>query len=143
MTLQDRIIEGLNYYLVDQSRRCINKFSKECFYSGDSAGNGSSDGCFIGRHLKPEDRLKADDYLSGTMDSSVGALISEIDNIDISVPKWMMETDIEILWCLQSLHDTDANWDDNGLTAIGMAALKNICDMSNDLDFRTITHHLK
>ena len=133
--LQDKIIEGINYYLTDPSRRCQDDVGG-CYYSGISAKNYKSEGCFIGRFLSPEDRLKADEGLR-YLDTTVACLLEAAEELGVTVPKWMIDAPISLLLGLQEWHDSSIYWEDNQednhLTETGVLFLKETLDMHSDV----------
>ena len=57
-TLSEQLADNLAYYVNDTSKRCKNEYDV-CSYSGETISK-ETDGCFVGRLMKPIDRLKAD-----------------------------------------------------------------------------------
>lgn len=124
-TLERKLIEGINYYVNNPSRRCIST-SGQCYYSGKTAGV-KSKGCFIGRFLSPKDRIKADNGL--TCDTAVRNLIKYSNKLDIKIPNWILTAPIMLLAKFQNWHDRKDNWSDNALTDLGNDRLHEILNM--------------
>ena len=125
MTEKELLIDTIEYYSKDTSRRCVS--AKACFYSprecNDHLKDGkeyTGDGCAIGRLFKPEDRYRIDQTITNTYyaDTTVEILF-EIDEILEFTPDWLQEMDISFLVDLQCLHDAHSHWDSEGLTDEG------------------------
>jgi hypothetical protein len=128
-TLSEKLAENLSYYVENTNRRCYTlkkNGDKACFYSGKTA-NKKTQGCFVGRLLKPNDRLKADEFF-GTdnhFSSDVLGLIKACDSIGIKLPEIITENE-NLMSYFQSLHDSNSNWDENGLSNTGKHNLEEI-----------------
>lgn len=110
--------DTVKYYSEDVNRRCIS--SNGCFYDPIQAGKeGVSDGCAIGRHLKPN--LKVD------LDNASENIVSEIKVFN-QLPLKLKKLGREFLREVQKLHDSSMKsyWDEEGLTDSGKNKVKEI-----------------
>ena len=120
-TLEQIIVEGLEYYCEDTSRRCTST-EGTCFYSGESIGKPEIEGCFIGRMLTPEQRLEWDKAAEETgYDNSIA--ISDWEKYKVSPPPQIIEDNLNLFQALQDFHDSAFNWNKTGLTHIGITRL--------------------
>ena len=85
---------------------------------------GNSPGCAIGRHLIKDLSRSLDDHL----EKSVG-----YDHIFDRLPDELKELGKYFLTDIQNLHDREINWDENGLSAIGVKKVRDL-KMLYDLD---------
>lgn len=135
-TLSEQLADNLRYYANGEiNKRCRNE--KGCFYSGESVSK-ETEGCFVGRLLTPEDRVKADAYYKqlDTRPSGVDTLVEDKDFIGISIPTIISEN-VDLMVDFQSLHDNPINWnyDNASLSSSGIEALeKIISDYCLDLE---------
>lgn len=120
-SLSEQLADNLAYYVNDPSKRCVVMTS--CYYSGKTA-NIDSEGCFVGRLLTPEDRLKADEGLTFGA-TGVSSLCNREEELGITIPNIIKENQ-RLMRNFQFLHDNDTNWDDKGLTNEGKTTLKMI-----------------
>lgn len=118
-TLSEQLADNLAYYVNDTTKRCTN--GEHCYYSGETAKK-DSEGCFVGRLLTPEDRLKADKELASGI-SGVEALCGRALELGITIPKIISENKT-LVRQFQSLHDNDENWIETGLSINGKSKLK-------------------
>ena len=122
--LSEQLAENLSYYITNPKNRCVAKLGK-CFYSGKTA-NKRTEGCFVGRLLKPADRIKADKYFETSKDSSgVTSLIKLRDTIGIELPNIIIDNPY-LMDDFQMLHDNMCFWNESGLTLGGKDYLRNV-----------------
>lgn len=122
MTLKEFLLDTIEYYTTDTNRRCIR--GNRCQYSPVTLKlEGTSEGCAIGRHMTPENALKADQYDI----ASIGFVFKLRGSL---LPDWMRSIDVEVLREIQDLHDTSDYWVDNGLSNQGKSALVRIVEYS-------------
>lgn len=120
-SLSEQLADNLAYYVNDTNKRCT--IGANCYYSGESAKK-DSEGCFVGRLLSPEDRLKADKGLTPGA-TGVSSLCKKEDILGITIPNIIKENQ-QLMRNFQFLHDIGENWDDKGLTNEGKTTLKMI-----------------
>jgi hypothetical protein len=120
-SLSEQLADNLAYYVNDTSKRCKNDTS--CYYSGVTAKK-DSEGCFVGRLLTPEDRIKADKGLTFGA-SGVNSLCNKAENLGITIPDIIKDNE-KIMSNFQKFHDSDEYWTETGLTNEGKTTLKMI-----------------
>lgn len=126
MTQTEFLLDTLEYYCEDTSRRC--EKDGRCRYHPSSLSLSNSEGCAIGRHLPEDLALKFD---------SKGAV--GVDRIFDKLPNNLRSLGEKFLDSIQSLHDVDYNWnvqDGKGLSTVGQNHLKYIIseyDLDKDL----------
>lgn len=113
--LQDTV----QYYSQDpEGRRCKNDYS--CNYSPKTIGKEeTSEGCAVGRLLSPKLR----EYLDKEYEGKGGV---SNDDLFSKLPQEVQDLGQEFLSRLQGLHDTDRYWYSEGLTEIGVRAVRQI-----------------
>lgn len=120
MTKEEFLLDMLDYYIVDpEGRRCNSEAG--CYYSPETIGKETSEGCAIGRKL---DRVLANDLDSGGMSLCISDAISEYTVF----PDYMYKLPIAFLSAIQVLHDKKENWDfeNTGLSMQGVAEVVRI-----------------
>jgi hypothetical protein len=117
--LSEQLADNLAYYVNDPNKRCASEMGM-CYYSGKTAGKNTV-GCFVGRLMKPKDRIKADDYGLG----SVYSLIKDAPSHGMKLPKIIIDNK-DLMGKFQALHDSSENWDEKGLNADGKIRLRSI-----------------
>jgi hypothetical protein len=125
MTLSAQISELLSYYINGETNRRCTDGRNGCYYSGTSVPH-ETEGCFIGKMLKPEDRIKADKYFLGNNDGDayLRDLILLRETIGIEIPQIIMDNQ-ELFAKLQVFHDARTYWiNDCLLTESGIHQLK-------------------
>lgn len=124
-TLSKQLADNLSYY-IGQDTRCKN--GAGCFYSGEFAKKPEVDGCFVGRLISPENRVKIDEWVDeeGT-DSGVREIIKNQYKIGIELPS-IITHNVDMMEEFQSLHDNDFNWYKGQLTEGGKSNLKKIIE---------------
>lgn len=126
MTQQEFLIDTLQYYLHDTTRRCVSKENNKCFYSPINANNKNSDGCAIGRHLN-DDVQKNFDLLIG---SSITHVLKKPD-LKSKLPEFMQLFEPKFLTNIQAFHDDNKIWEINKLSEYGKFKLNEIIDDFN------------
>jgi len=122
-SLSEQMADNLAYYVNDPKKRCAN--DNDCYYSGKTI-NKKTQGCFVGRLLTPEDRLKADSGLeSGS--SGVSSLIANSGELGIKIPKVIKDNE-RLMNRFQKLHDCNEFWTETGLSDEGKTTLYMIID---------------
>lgn len=112
MTMKEFLEEGVAYYSKDPvSRRNTTKYGCQYYPLKET-----SEGCFIGRHMAPENAKKAGDI-------SIEILLI---NNPLLLPQWMCTFDRGFLESCQLLHDVDIFWTDIGLSEDGIAYVDKI-----------------
>ncbi len=120
MNLEDFLIDFLNYYTNDCTRRVLGRH-KNLHKSGHVYRNSpTSEGDPVGRHCSEQLAIDIDLKHHGGLISGVNkSLIAKL-------PEWMQEIPLHILSSVQSMHDGDGYWDiKKGLTPEGKKWLKN------------------
>jgi len=117
--LSKALADNLAYYVNNPNKRCASEMGM-CYYSGKTAGKNTV-GCFVGRLMKPKDRIKADDYGLG----SVCSLIKNAPSHGIKLPKIIVDNK-DLMGRFQVLHDSSENWGEKGLNADGKSELCSI-----------------
>ena len=120
-SLSEKLADNLAYYVNDTNKRCKNDTS--CYYSGETAKK-DSEGCFVGRFLTPEDRIKADNGLTFGA-SGVSTLKMRSGELGITIPQ-IIQDNVKLMGKFQSLHDLNEYWTETGLTNEGKTTLKMI-----------------
>ncbi len=126
MNLEDFILDFLNYYTNDCTRRIIgihnHLHSKGHIYRKSKNSNGDP----IGRHLS--------DSLGEEIDLLHGAGFIEDfpEELYNKLPDWMRELDVKVLTEIQSFHDADDYWDGNkGLSELGKEVISELLFRNN------------
>jgi hypothetical protein len=122
--LSEQLADNLAYYVNNPNKRCASEMGM-CYYSGKTAGKNTV-GCFVGRLMKPKDRIKADDYGLG----SVCSLINDAPSHGIKLPKIIINN-WAVMGVFQKLHDGGENWNEKGLSANGKSELRYIISKHN------------
>jgi len=117
--LSKALADNLAYYVNNTDKRCITDRGK-CSYSGKTIGKNTV-GCFVGRLMKPKDRIKADECLCG----SVGNLIEDAPSHGIKLPKIIIDNEV-LMGIFQRFHDSSEYWNERGLNADGKSELRSI-----------------
>lgn len=113
--MEANLLTGLAYYTADTNRRCTSD-GDTCFYSPVTAEKeGKSEGCWVGKDMTPENRLKAD---------ALGIVSVCALKVQALLPDNLKVLPIDYLMMCQKFHDTDEHWDNKGLTGKGKAFLK-------------------
>ena len=139
-SLSQKLANNLSYY-IGQDKRCISNV--ECYYSGKTI-NKETEGCFVGRLLLEEDRVKADIFFkeNRSIDATVSGLVKYKKRIGIERPK-IISDNVNLLDKFQALHDNCMNWNDEyRLTEIGKNLLKEIIN-NFKLDIKDFENILK
>jgi len=124
MTQEQFLKDTIDYYSANPSeRRCVG--STGCFYSPKNAENPTSDGCAIGRWLKP----KVQKLFDSRDNSAIGGLIEENPEYKKLLPKWMQKMSPAFLRSVQNLHDENDHWDNTGLTVDGIYRVNRIIEI--------------
>ncbi len=112
--------ETVLYYSENTKRRCLHHDEDKtiCFYYGANNVNAESDGCAIGRLLPKELADKFDREYS--FNNKKGSVIKLFDLL----PLELQEYGLPFLSQLQSFHDKNYYWTDNGLSAFGEALVE-------------------
>lgn len=118
MELEDKILEALNFYVNDPSKRCTNGFF--CKYSGKSLGI-DTPGCIVGYFL-PEETRKNWDKKQG-FNISCWTCIDEI----LPPPAFIQEN-LYLFSKLQIFHDDHNYWSENSLNKKGKIMLEKIIE---------------
>lgn len=121
MTPTELLKSTIEYFASNPTtKRCISKKSK-CSYSPENADMPLSEGCAIGRFLKPE--------VQKIFDKEENTGIEDIVNIEsnyVLLPEWMKSTDAHFLCLIQELHDSNENWTKDGISEMGIKDANNI-----------------
>lgn len=103
--------QTIAYYSEDVNRRC--RTEDVCCYSPLTIGKENiSEGCAIGRLLPLELRNKLDKEFPTS---------NTVSKVFDMLPKEIQDLSLGFLEDLQSLHDSDSNWDSKGLTKTGIS----------------------
>lgn len=123
MTQEEFLIDTLEYYSVDPTRRCATIDGK-CYYSPKNTIT-TGDGCAIGRHL-PDMLKESLDVASHGNPITVYSLFTNVDHSHFlkDVPDILKSLDVEFLFRIQVLHDYNSNWHTEGLTNTGKEELR-------------------
>lgn len=124
MTKEEFLLDMLDYYTTDVSRRAIQK--GVCVYK-------TTDGrkCAIGRHINDE---KYDPLIEGCVITINGPVINCLNENIKSI-------DTVFLRNVQKLHDSELNWDKNKLSEYGKDQLHEII-IHNNLDKSKFTKYI-
>lgn len=129
-TLSQQIAENLSYY-IGKNNRCTK--DGKCKYSGKTLGL-KTQGCFVGRLLKPKERVKAD-LLSVSV---VHHLVRKREEYNITVPE-IIVNNVALMQQFQQLHDKGEYWDKYVLSDDGKDFLTRLIQMysldKNDFEF--------
>ena len=113
---QEEFLSGLlKYYTKDVKRRCTN--GGTCFYSPVNAKNTKSQGCAIGRWLKPELQIELDKKPQSTVEYVFDLLPTNLRNLTQSFLKEC-----------QLFHDNNTHWIETGLSPEGKRRLNIIVE---------------
>ncbi len=126
MNKEEFLLDMLDYYTVDpEGRRCNSEAG--CYYSPETIGKTTSEGCAIGRKLNTDFANRLDEEWDG------GIGISEIINDYPDFPDYMYDFDINFLSECQELHDMPYNWDFNsiGLSTVGKKLVERMIEKFN------------
>ena len=127
-SLSEKLADNLAYYINKPERRCIDG-ADGCYYSGESLAHQGkkTSGCFVGRLLSPQDRMKADKSLDeiASGNTTVEGLVMSADELGIKIPK-IISDNVSVMMKFQFLHDTPDFWDEKGLKEGGKTMLINI-----------------
>lgn len=123
MTQEEFLLDTLEYYSLDTSRRCTNKDGR-CYYSPKNAVT-TGNGCAIGRHL-PDALKEALDAASDGDGITVEALFTDGDypHLHQGVPDLLKNLPVDFLYKVQRFHDGNQNWNSSGLTDDGKRWVK-------------------
>lgn len=125
MTQEEFLLDTLEYYTTDTSRRCVNTEGK-CYYSPKNAST-TGNGCAIGRHVP--DQLKENmDMASNDKPVTVHSLFTDgqFSHLFDEFPAELKALGEPFLFRIQSLHDDPDDWSKAGLTDEGKISLHNI-----------------
>lgn len=131
MTQTEFLLDTLQYYCEDTSRRC--EKDGRCKYHPSSINHSNSEGCAIGRHLPEELALKCDS------DGAIG-----VDIIFNELPDNLRLLGRSFLDDIQCLHDVEIYWNTSsgkGLLEAGQHRLKTII-LNYALDETLFTEYL-
>lgn len=121
MTKEEFLLDMLDYYTVDpEGRRCNSEAG--CYYSPETIGKTTSEGCAIGRKLDREFANRLDEEWDG------GISVQDIIKTYPDFPEYMYEFDINFLSECQELHDMPYNWDFDftGLSTVGKKSVESM-----------------
>lgn len=127
MNKEEFLLDMLDYYTVDpEGRRCRSEAGY--YYSPETIGKTTSEGCAIGRKLDREFANKLDEEYHGGVSIS-NQLLKDHPNF----PEYMYKFDINFLRMCQELHDRKYNWDFDftGLSTVGKTLVKDIIERFN------------
>ena len=113
--------DTIDYYSENVKRRCVT--SSICAYSPYTISKEDiSEGCAIGRHLKPELKEKFDKLSN-----------SSVKNLEIynKLPTRLKSLTLDFLVSCQDLHDDCRYWNNKGLSKSGKEIVENICKRYN------------
>lgn len=118
MTREEFLLDMLEYYTVNSTRRCIDTAGC-CSYSAISK---YTEGCAIGRLLDKEDAqvLQENPFYGSSINELWDNYHEEIIKI---LPDWMMKLGREFLKSVQDLHDESDYWTSPGLSKYGKTFL--------------------
>lgn len=120
MTKEQFLLDALEYYTADVTRRNVNNI--KCRYH---PLHERTQGCMIGRHLPKEGQIAYDNY-----EFSAGWRIVVKDILNGRLPdyrpEWMQGMDTDFLVECQRLHDYFPHWDKDGLSHLGRIQLSTI-----------------
>lgn len=126
MTLEDFILDFLNYYTNDCTRRVIGVHNhlhkREHIYRKSPNSQGDP----VGRHLS--------DDLAEEIDTIIGAgFVDDFpEEVYNRLPSWMQELDLKVITQIQSIHDDDSYWDGNkGLSELGKKVISDLLNKNN------------
>ena len=142
MNKEEFLLDTLDYYTTDTSRRC--EFNSACYYSPNTIGKEKfSDGCSIGRHLTKEAQKTLDRASALGRPLNISQIFRHhIYNKYIElIPEWMRELGVSFLSSVQRLHDDSSHWGENKLSEEGELALYNLLD-SHDIDKSKFTKYI-
>lgn len=93
-----------------------NRSEREGSYCSYHPAHENTQGCPIGRWLDRNNPI------------IVGKWAAEVSSsrVQKNLPKWMAEMGIVFLARVQMLHDTDVNWNERGLTKLGLERYEDI-----------------
>jgi hypothetical protein len=110
-SIKEKQIDFLNdtveYYSEDTSRRSIGIGMGTCMYYDERDGKC----CAIGRFIE-------DKKLSKELDDEDNSSVNN-NNVFLLLPLSLQELGQKFLYDIQSLHDQDSKWDENGITPSG------------------------
>lgn len=114
MTREEFLLDTIQYYSEDVSRRCVQ--GNKCTYSGKTLDK-NSDGCAIGRWLPEEVKLDVD---------AIGDVPVTKEVVFEKLPDWMKEFGKSFLLDIQDLHDYNNLWNSSGLNDQGKSKVNYI-----------------
>ena len=112
-SLEERLAEALNYYVVKPSRRC--RTEKACAYSGVTLGI-KTKGCIVGYFLSAKQRLE--------WDKAGVSCLSYLNTKGVNKTPKIILDNLNTFERFQALHDGTNYWDEKGLTDKGIGILK-------------------
>ena len=125
LTYLDILNDTIEYYSVDPvNRRSIDIDNDKCYYSFEGKN------CAFGRYIDNVDKFIQDHY-----DYNHETSYSILNTFGMEVLKEEVRhlDDCEF-WCLlQNLHDHTFNWNEKGLTEIGLSKVKKIKEYINQI----------
>lgn len=115
--------ETIQYYSEDTNRRAVKRTTDgtllNCMYNTENGNH-----CAIGRCLKDKHKEKGLDFKGNHEDAwGLNEMYGMLDNI---LEEKYHGHVLEFWEMLQNLHDTDANWNEHGLTLEGEEYVQNI-----------------
>lgn len=122
MTKEEFLLDTLEYYSSDLSRRCVSEDGK-CYYSPKSTVT-TGNGCAIGRHL-PDQLKESMDVASNGNPVTIHSLFTsgEYCNLFDEFPQELKTLGEPFLMYTQWLHDDPIYWSKDGLTDAGRTEL--------------------
>lgn len=131
------LLSTLRYYTKKTAaRRCtlLNPvgMSLGCFYSPKNADKPNSQGCAIGRFMTPAEQIEADKGLDGQ---------TGVKYLGNKLPTRFKVLGMDFLEEIQALHDTSANWLEEGLSDSGKEHVSYIVNKFK-LDRKTFKRYL-
>lgn len=131
MTREEFLLDTLEYYSQDPSRRCFHTETRICYYSPVNADNPNSEGCAIGRWLSPDLQLKLDN------ESYPGI---NTDDVFEQLPDNLQQLGQSFLSSVQSLHDGNS-WCQGGVINSNIYNLKRIIQ-NYELDYKKFEKYI-
>lgn len=126
MTQEEFLLNTLEYYCADTSRRCISK-DGGCLYSPKEAIT-TGNGCAIGRHLADNLKENLDTASVHGTPIRINQLFDEyrLEELLAQFPKELKDLKVDFLSSVQSFHDNFDYWCYSGLTEEGKTRLENM-----------------
>lgn len=127
MTQEEFLLDTLEYYSADTSRRCLGH--GRCYYSPKGLAT-TGNGCAIGRWL-PESLKESMDTAYDGNSLPVRLLFDskEYSNFLSAFPDMLKLLSPVFLSAVQRLHDSDDNWSENGISDEGKKSAANLVKM--------------